>query len=269
MPTTQVGSHTVYYDDLGPDLGRGHPVLFLTGLGATRQGWWKQIEPFSRKYRVINMDNRDAGDSALGTAPYTIADMAEDSAGLIENLDLGRTHVIGISMGGMIAQELAIRHPELVDRPVLVSTAAGGPEGVLARPETTALLMLTEDSLETRVRRIFTAIAGEGYMAAHPEDLEQMVQYALDKPMSDESYGRQLAACMLHLQGGTAGRLAQIAAPTLVIHGDDDPLIPCPNGQYLAAHIKNARLVTFPGVGHLPIVESPDKFNREVMNFLG
>jgi 3-oxoadipate enol-lactonase len=115
MPTTQVGSHTAYYDDFGA----GHPLILLSGLAASRLGWWKQMESFEKGFRVINMDNRDAGDSALGTGPYTIADMADDVAGLITNLRLGRTHIVGISMGGMIAQEVAIRHPALVDKLVL------------------------------------------------------------------------------------------------------------------------------------------------------
>jgi 3-oxoadipate enol-lactonase len=265
MPTTEVGSHTVCYDDIGA----GHPLLFMTGLGSTRMGWWKQIELFSRKYHVINMDNRDAGDSALGTGPYTIADMAEDSAGVITNLDLGRTHVVGISMGGMIALRLAIRHPELVDRLVLVSTTAGGTTNVNPEPEITALLVSSEEDIETRVRHTFTMITGEGYMAAHPQDLDQLVKFSVAKPMSPESYQRQLGACMDHLYKGVADQLAQIAAPTLVVHGKADPLIPYPNGEYLAEHIRGARLSTYPGVGHLVPIEAPERFNREVIEFLG
>lgn len=265
MPTTKVGSHTAYYDDCGA----GHPLILIGGLGSTRLGWWKQIEPFSKKFHVINMDNRDAGDSALGTGPYTIADMAEDTAGVVKNLNLGRTHVVGISMGGMIAQELAIRHPDLVDKLVLVATTAGGPTGVNAKPEIAALLMRTEGDIETRVRRTFTAIAGEGYMAKHPEDLNEIVKNSLAKPMSLESYQRQLGACMAHFTKGTADRLAQIIAPTLVAHGDYDPLIPYPNGKFLAEHIKGARLSTYPGVGHIMPIESPERFNREVLEFLG
>jgi 3-oxoadipate enol-lactonase len=266
MPTTQVGSHTVYYDDYGA----GHPVLFMSGLGSTRLGWWKQIKPFSSKYRVINMDNRDAGDSGLGTGPYTIADMAEDVVGVIQNLKLGPTHMVGISMGGMIMQELAIRHPELVDKLVLVSTTAGGPTGVNAKPEISALLVRKEDEdIETRVRNTFTAIAGEGYMAKHPEDLDQIVKNSIAKPMSAESYQRQLGACVGHFRQGVADQLTKITVPTLVVHGDYDPLIPYPNGQYLAEHIKGARLVTFPGVGHISMIESPERFNREVIKYLG
>ena len=265
MPTTKVGSHTVYYDSFGA----GPPVLFMTGLGSTRMGWWKQIEPFSRKFHVINMDNRDAGDSALGTGPYTIADMAEDSAGVIKNLELGRTHIIGISMGGMIALELAIRHPELVDKLVLVSTTAGGPTNVNAKPEIAALLVGAEEDIETRVRHTYTAIASEGYMAAHPQDLDQIVKNLVARPMSPESYQRQLGACMAHFYKGVADQLTQIAAPVLVVHGDADPLIPYPNGEYLAEHIQGARLSTYPGVGHLVPIEAPEQFNRELIEFLG
>jgi pimeloyl-ACP methyl ester carboxylesterase len=106
-------------------------------------------------------------------------------------------------------------------------------------------------------------------MAAHPEDMEQIVKYATAKPMSLKSYQRQLGACIDHFGKGAAGRLGQITAPTLVVHGDYDPLIPYPNGQYLAAHIQGARLSTYPGVGHLPPIEAPERFNREVIEFLG
>jgi pimeloyl-ACP methyl ester carboxylesterase len=241
----------------------------MSGLGSTRLGWWKQIEPFSAKFRVINMDNRDAGDSALGTGPYTIADMSADTAGVIKNLNLGPTHIVGISMGGMIAQELALRHPECVDKLVLVSTTAGGPTGVNPRPEITALLMrVGDESLETRVRRTFTAIAGEGYMAAHPDELELIVKNSIAKPMSLASYQRQLGACMDHSFKGVAEQLGQITAPTLIVHGECDPLIPYENGKYLAAHIKGARLSSYPGVGHLLPIEAPERFNREVIEFL-
>jgi pimeloyl-ACP methyl ester carboxylesterase len=265
MSTTQVGSHTVYYDEFGA----GHPLILISGLGSTRLGWWKQIEPFAKRFRVINLDNRDAGDSGLGTGPYTIADMAEDVAGVVQNLNLGRAHIVGISMGGMIAQELAIRHSKLVDRLVLVSTTAGGPTAVNAKPEIAALLIPNEgEDIETRVRRTFTAIAGEGYMAKHPEDLDHIIKSSVAKPMSADSYQRQFGACLLHFSQGTSGRLAEITAPTLVVHGDCDPLIPYPNGRFLSEHIRGARLATYPGVGHLSPIEAAERFNREVIEFL-
>lgn len=266
MHTTQVGSHTVAFDDSGT----GQPVLFINGLASNRMGWWKQVDVFSQKYRVINMDNRDAGDSAPGMGPYSIADMAGDTAGLIQNLDLGATYIVAISMGGMIALELAIRYPQLVNKLVLASTTAGGPQSVNAKPEILALLMDVEgESIEARVRRIYPQLASEGYMDAHPEDLEQIVKDSLARPMTPEGYQRQLGAIMGHATQGVAGQLDKISTPTLVLHGDDDPLVPYPNGQFLAEHIPGARLVTFPGVGHLLMIEAAEKFNREVMAFLG
>jgi 3-oxoadipate enol-lactonase len=263
MSTTQVGSHTVYYDDLGS----GHPLLLLTGLGSNRLSWRMQIDPFARKYRVINMDNRDAGDSALGTEPYNIADMAGDVAGVIQNLKLGPTHLVGISLGGLISMELAILHSELVGKLVLVSTHTGGKSFIQPPPEILGLLGRNEaEDIETRTRRVYTAIAGKGYMDAHPEVLDQAVKNAIAKPMSVESYQRQLGAGMMY---DASDRLDKISVPTLVIHGEDDPLIPYPNGKYLAAHIKGARLSTYPGVGHLPIIEAADRLNREVIEFLG
>jgi len=266
MPTTQVGTHTVYYDEHGA----GHPLLLLSGLGSSRLGWWKQIEPLSQKYRVINMDNRDAGDSALGTRPYSITDLADDAAGVIKNLNLAPTFVMGISMGGFIALHLAVRHPALVEKLILVSTSAGGATHVNPAPEIAATLIRDpKQDLETQIRHTYSLIAGPGYMQENPEDLDKIVEYAMAKPMSLESYQRQLGAVMSHRAGGVRDRLGEIHVPTLVIHGAADPLVPYPNGQALAADIANAQLSTYAGVGHLPPIEAPERFNREVMEFLG
>lgn len=103
-------------------------------------------------------------------------------------------------------------------------------------------------------------------MQTHPEDLDEIVRNSLAKPMTADGYMRQLRACIVH---NAADRISQVRAPTLVIHGDADPLVPYPNGQYLGTHIPGARLSTYAGVGHLVPIESPERFNREVMAFLG
>jgi pimeloyl-ACP methyl ester carboxylesterase len=263
MPTTKVGSHTLYYDEHG----KGQPLLLIAGLGETRLSWWKQIEPLSQMLHVINLDNRDAGDSTLGSAPYTIAEMADDVAGVLQNLNLGSVHVVGWSMGGFIALELAIRNPALVQKLILVSTSAGGPTSVHAAPEISALLLRKDgEEIEPRVRRIFPLLTRQGYMLDHPEDLDQLVHNAQSKPMAIESYKRQLRAVMK--REGVSHRLTQITAPTLVIHGNTDPLIPYENGQYITEHIPDAKLSTFAGVGHLVPIEAADRFNREVMEFV-
>src|SRR5262249_14867419 len=140
VPHLQLESHTAWYDDQGS----GPPLLLIPGLGASRLSWWKQVEPLSHRYRVISFDNRDAGDSAHATASYSIGDLGEDVAQAIAKLDLGRAHVIGWSMGTFIAQELAIRHPELIEKLILVAGSAGGPTHVRPAPEIAALLRRTE-----------------------------------------------------------------------------------------------------------------------------
>jgi 3-oxoadipate enol-lactonase len=263
MPTVQVGSHRVYFDEYGA----GHPLLLIPGLSNSRLIWWKQFEPLSQKYRVIDMDNRDAGDSALGTGPYTLADMANDAAGLIQSLDLDSTYVMGWSMGGFIALELTLRHPGLVGKLTLVATSAGGPTHVPPTPEIATLLMPIEnEDIEKRIHRIYPSLAAPGYMQSHLEDLYQVVRYARARPMRLESYQRQLGAVMAW--EGVSHQLNKITAPVLIIHGDVDPLIPYGNGQHLSTHIQGAKLLTYTHVGHLPPIEAAERFNRDVMDFL-
>lgn len=263
MPAVQVGDHRVYYEEYGT----GNPLVLVAGLSHSRLVWWKQIEPLSRRYRVIALDNRDAGDSALGTGPYSIADMASDTAGLIQHLHLGPIYLMGWSMGGFISLELTLRHPELVKKLVLVATSAGGDTHTPPTAEMTAALFPRKnENVETLLARINPILAGPGYMQSHPEDLEQMIIHGREKTMSFKSFQRQYAA--ISSWKGVSERLNQITIPTLVVHGDADPLVRYPNGQYLASHIKNVRFPTYANVGHLLPIEATERFNRDVLEFL-
>jgi 3-oxoadipate enol-lactonase len=261
MPTVCIGSQAIFYDEHGS----GRPLVLISGLGGTRLGWRKQIEPLAQQFRLIAFDNRDAGCSGPSDVPYNIANMATDAAGLIQKLALGPSYVAGWSMGGFIAQELAIRYPELVKRLVLVATMAGGPSTVYAEPEVLATLAYDESlDVEEGVRRSYALTTGPGFAQAHPEDVEQAIANARVMRMPPQNYQRQLGAVMRH---DTSDRLARIAAPTLIIHGDADALVPYANGKYLAAQIPSARLSTFESVGHLPPIEAPARFNREIIEF--
>jgi pimeloyl-ACP methyl ester carboxylesterase len=263
VPALQIGSHTAWYDEDGG----GPPLLFIPGLGASRLSWWKQIDPLSRRYRVVTLDNRDAGDSAHATVSYSIEDLADDAACVIQTLQAGAAFVVGWSMGTFISQELALRHPDLVKKLILVAGSAGGPTQTPAKPEIAAMLRRNEaETIEARVRRTYPLLAGPGYMQQHPEDLDRIVWSQTAKPMSVACYRRQLGAIMSW--PGVGPRLPLMTTATLVIHGDLDPLIPYPNGQYIASQIPGAVLSTYAGVGHLPPIESAERFNREVESFL-
>jgi len=267
MASIQVRGHSIYYETHG----RGHPLVLISGLGTSRLFWWKQLGPLSKHHRTIILDNRGIGDSSRVNLPFSITDMADDVADLIRTLNLGPSYVAGISMGGFIAATLTLRHPDLVRKLVLTSTSAGGATHVGPGDDILQLLMNTSGwDVETYTRRVYTAIAGSGYMQKHPDDLSRIVRNALEKPLSPETYLYQLNA--INGYGNSAGinrMLDQISVPTLVIHGDQDPLVPYPNGQYLAAHIKGAILLTYAGVGHLPPIEATDRFNADVLDFFG
>ncbi len=214
------------------------------------------------------MDNRDAGDSAIGTGPYTIADMAEDAAGLIRSLKHGPMHVIGWSMGGFIALELALRHPDLVGKLVLVSTSAGGWLHIPPSLEFSLMLLPNQsENFKKHIQRTYSSIAAPGYMNRHIEDLNKIIEFTELKPMSIESYQRQISAAIRWR--GVGEHLGRISQPTLVVHGLSDPLVPYVNGKYLSANIRGAKLLRYDNVGHLPPIEASVRFNQDVADFLG
>lgn len=262
-----VAGRKIAYDEVSPPHPKG-VILLLTGLAAKRQGWAHQLDVFGREYRTIAIDHRDIGDSDPFTEPYTTADQADDAAVVLRALGVSQAHVVGISMGGFIALELTLRHPELVERLVLVSTSAGGSTHTQPAAEFIGRMLLPEyrtGEVGERAKRTYAAIMAPGYCEAHPDEWERVAENARYKPQTGESYQRQWVACQTH---DVTDRLGQIAVPTLVIHGDFDPLVPIQNGRHLAAHVPGARFVEYPNTGHIPIVERAADFNRDVLAFL-
>lgn len=262
-----VGGRTLAYDELSP-ADPDATVLLLCGIGAKRQGWYKQLPVLGERFRTLAIDVRDVGDSDPADEPYSIGDLAGDIAGLAAELGIDRAGVVGISMGGFIALELALGHPALVDRLVLVVTSAGGPSHVSTSREIMTLLMPGDERVESGAgaRRVTSAVAAPGFAERHPAEIDTFVEIARHRPMSVEAYLRQLEACRAH---DVSGRLGEISAPTLVIHGDVDPLVPLRNGELLAAGIPGGRLVVYEDTGHIPEVERAEQFNRDLIEFLG
>jgi pimeloyl-ACP methyl ester carboxylesterase len=262
-----VDGRRLAYEEVSPPEPNG-TVLLLCGIGAKRQGWYKQLPVLGAHFRTLALDYRDVGDSDEATEPYTIGDVAEDVFGLMRALGIERTSVAGISMGGFVALELAVRHPEAVDKLVLVVTSAGGATHVSASPEILQLLTpRADEDVETGegARRVCTAVAAPGFAERHPDEIETFVEIARHRPMTKGAYLRQLAANRGH---DVSDRLDRIHAPTLVMHGDVDPLVPVENGRYLADHIRGAELTVYPETGHIPEVERADEFNRDLIAFL-
>lgn len=246
--------------------GTGFPLLLINGLGSDRREWIGQVPAFAPRFRVVVFDNRGSGESESPRGPYTTARMADDAAALMSCLGVKRAHVLGASLGGMIAQELALRQPGMVDKLVLACTSPGG--DVSARPSPEALSAFVRapgGDREAELRRTIPFLYTERFRTEHPGEIEAFIARRLSAPASAEGYAAQLAAAVGHCAGD---RLRGIRAPTLVIAGTADLLVPPLNSERIAELIPGANLVLLPGAPHRLFAENAEAFNREVLEFL-
>jgi pimeloyl-ACP methyl ester carboxylesterase len=262
----RVDGRRLAYEEVTPPDPAG-TVILLCGIGAKRQGWYKQLPVLGRTFRTLAVDYRDVGESDPADAQYAIADVADDIVALARKLEIERASLVGVSMGGFVALHIALERPEFVDRLILVVTSAGGASHVSTSPEVMQALMPGDEEYESGdgARRVCSIVAAPGFAERRPEAIEEFVQIARHNPMHRDAYLRQLVACRAH---DVADRLGEIRAPTMVIHGDVDPLVRIENGQFLAEGIPGARLLVYENVGHIPEVEVAEDFNRDLLDFL-
>lgn len=274
MSVAEVGNIELYYEERGG----GDPLLLIMGLAMDSTGWLFQVPDFAEHYRTVAFDNRGAGRSSKPAGPYTIAQMAEDTAGLLDAIGIARAHVVGVSMGGMIAQELALRHAARVRGLVLGCTYAKPGADVLQRREglVTQLggslsangdiqLDLAKIDPMTFFRQLLPLVLTPDFIQRELPKLMQLMSGALQYGFSMEAILAQVAAVMSH---DSLDRLPQIKSPTLVITGDADLLVPSMNSDVLAQKIPGAKLIKIAGGSHGFNFEMPDTFNRAVLDFL-
>jgi pimeloyl-ACP methyl ester carboxylesterase len=263
MPTAFVNDIHIYYEVHG----QGPNLTLIEGLGYDLWSWYRQIPVFSRHFRVLAYDNRGVGRSDKPAGPYSHAQNAADLAGLLDHLGWDRTHVLGHSMGGFIAQEFALHHPERLDRLILVATGFGGPNMVPV-PLESAQAMMPRPGLspEEKIRSAMPlAFSSPHWTEEHPEEFDRIVRWRLEYPQPPEA---ALAQIMAATTFNTEERLGEITAPTLVVTGTEDRVVPPENAQLLAEHLPHAHLDIIEGAGHLVTIEAPDRFNEDVITFL-
>lgn len=258
-----VGDIRIYYEILG----EGKPLLLIMGLGGHILDWgWILPKKLAEGRQAIAFDNRGSGRSDQPAGPYTTAQMANDTIGLLDTLGVERADVFGVSMGGMIAQEIAVRHPERVDRLILGAASAGGDAQVLALPEVQAYL---EPRLDLTLHEAlwWSAPAGfpEEFIDAHPDVVERKIQANMAYPSQLFAYQAQLAA---YRAFDIVDRMSEICAPTLVLTGDSDILVPPENGRILAESIQGAELHVIEGAGHLFWISHPNETFSALVEFL-
>lgn len=264
---------TAYRDDLElhyeltPAAGPGDalPVLLVMGLGVSATGWWRTVPVLAEGRPVIAFDNRGVGRSGRPPGPYSTPEMADDAIAVLDAAGFERAHVYGISLGGAIAQEIALRHPERVAGLVLGATLPGGERTVMPDEATLTFFrrraeMPAFEAVWASVPYSYGAATRREHAQRIADDLEQRLRF----PVEPEPYMAQLAASLGHDAGD---RLGDIRAPTLVVHGDADALVPAANGQVIAEAIPGARLELWPGASHLYPTDEPEA-DRSVARFL-
>ncbi len=248
--------------------GQGDPVLLISGLSAPAVNWALQVKGLAPHFQVLTVDNRGVGETDLPPETvYTTPQMADDAAGLLRALKISRAHVIGHSMGGTIAQELALRHPALVRSLVLAATWVEADARFLHVIESWMSLAYRVP-IEERLRYVMYPWVYSPAFLARKENLETVFQRAMAYPhrTKPEAIERQARGILLW-NGTRRARLGSIKAPTLVLAGKDDILTPVEFSRALARLIRRARLTILPG-GHGFFVEQADVFNRTVVRFL-
>lgn len=248
-------------DEAGPEAPW---VVLVHGLGYARWGWEPVAEALAERSRVLLLDNRGIGDSDAPPGPYTTAELAGDVVAVLDDVGIDRAVVIATSLGGMIAQELAIRHPERLDALVLVCTTPGG-DLAYPFPEPTQRLLAELPDLEPREgleRAVRNALSPD----APDELVERILAHRLASPPDPVGWGAQAAAAGAH---DASDRLDRITVPTLVVHGTADVVVDPRNAAVLGEHLPDAEVVLLDGLGHLLFWEDPDAFLAAVHDFLG
>ena len=249
----------IYWDERG----EGEPILLIMGLGYPSDMWYRTRPVLAQNYRTITLDNRGIARSDMPPGPYPIALMASDALAVLDAAGVQSAHVYGISMGGMIAQELALQHPERIRSVILGCTAAGGPTAVQAQPEVGQMIMARG-----------TLSAEEAAEAAIPFVYDPGTPRArIDEDLNiRRPWFPRAEAYIAQLQGIFAwegySRLPQITAPTLVIHGETDRLVPSGNGKLIAGRIPGAKLVLLPHASHIYPTDQTEASHRAILEFL-
>lgn len=247
-------------------------VLLITGLGWRSADWGRTFPGrLAERYRVVRMDNRGTGRSPVSSDPFSLEDMAADAVAVLDAVEAETASVVGISMGGMITQLLLLDHAPRVERAVLMATHFGG-AGIVP-PTRDALRLFDPMEFIARgrdpvamMRYQLEVICSPTALAERPEILELMLENARAEPTPPNAFLGQVQAILGSERGH---RLGDVERPTLVVHGEEDPLIPPENGRMLAERIPGARLAMLADCGHAPPLEAPERSAELVLEFLG
>jgi 3-oxoadipate enol-lactonase len=247
--------------------GSGDPVFLIGGFTMVKESWGLQIQGLARHFRVVTFDNRGVGDTRIPPGPFTVSDMAADAVGLMDALDIDAAHVFGVSMGGLIAQLLALDYPDRVRRVVLGGTTHGGRDAVRPSLEVMeALGKATDPSVpvEEAVRHWVPILFSKRFIREEPGRLGEFIRFSVRNwPAPDGAAGQIGALSKFNVRR----RLGEIRCPVLAMAGSEDRMMPPENARLLAERIPGAEHYVVEGAGHGFFFEKPDEVNRVLIDF--
>lgn len=261
MAKIEVNDIQMYYEIHG----EGAPLVLIEGLGYATWMWYKQIDELAKHFKVIVFDNRGVGETDKPDCEYSIEIFADDLAELLNKLGIEKTHVLGVSMGGFIAQEFALKYPQMVDKLILCSTSFGGPNSIPIPMETLQIMLKgggVYTSLEEIKEAIATALDRENL---NEEVLNKILQEKMANPQPKYAYQRQL---MAGASFNSEDRVEKIKCETLIMAGRGDRVVPWENALLLKEKIPNSKVLIIEKAGHVFFMEQPEETNKAIIEFL-
>jgi len=249
--------------------GEGVPLLMIQGLSGNIYWYWDQplLDELSKHFKVIIFDNRGVGRSDNLEGILSVEIMANDALGLLDALNINQSHILGHSLGGMVAQELTLKFPERVSRLVLYGTSCGGSKAELPSIETQKILtrLSTRGHTKLLVKKAIPHIFSQKFIEDNPEFIETKIDDMLKMATSPTTFQAQMGAWM---RFSSCRKLKVLDIPTLILHGKKDIIVPPGNAKLLAEKIPNAEVVFFDSSAHMTHTEEPEKFNDALIKFL-
>lgn len=267
MPKATSNRIELYYQTHGV----GKPLVLISGLGYSLWQWHRMVPFLAEHFQVITFDNRGVGQSDRPAGPYTAQMLAADTVDLLNVLDIEKAIILGHSMGGFIAQAMALDFPERLEKLILCSTNFGGPHHIPVTSE--AMKVLTDVSSDplTRFKNGLMVSTAPGWAESNPEILQAWVEWRVENPIEPIPYQAQLAIGLSLLPEAAAfeDKLSRILMPTLILFGAHDKVVPPGNADLLAEKIANSKVVIFPNAGHFFPIEIPQAASEAVIQFAG
>ncbi|MFH2038960.1 MAG: alpha/beta fold hydrolase [Chloroflexota bacterium] len=266
MPTTKVNDINIHYEINGS----GKAVVLISGLGYPLWQWHKMVPYLSKHFKVITFDNRGVGETDKPAGNYSAQMLAADTAGLLNSLGVEKAVILGHSMGGYVAQAMALDFPDKVDKLILCSTNFGGPRHIPITMEAWSVLSDTTSDPLTRFKNGLAISTAPGWAESHPEEVQEWVNWRISNPLDLVGYQSQMAIGLGLIAEDAAfeNRLPDVKAPTLILFGENDKVVPPANASLLASKIPTASVVILPVAGHFFPIEVPEAASQAVIDFI-